>query len=180
MSWHRLTWVTVAMATMYKSRRGDCSLSSISKGSKVRASPWLHEWKDTVMKANLKESSHSPSWEHTVWEPGADTKSFPEEMSKLTKAHPEKKTKTNSKLAHFSFISNTCPPVLLKSTQLGSSVNWTIYVPRIDIIVKNYTNFKFHSLAHLDIKHPKTGWMYVGKHRETLVGDQIPVGNLLE
>ena len=33
-------------------------------------------------------------------------------------------------------------------------------------------------LAYLDIKDSKTRWMDIGEHRETLVSDQIPVGNL--
>ena len=40
---------------------------------------------------------------------------------------------------------------------------------------------KFHFLglhAYLDIKNPKTRWMDIGEHRETLISDQIPVGNL--
>lgn len=116
------TWVTVAMATMYKSRRGDWSLSSISRGAKVRASPWLQEGEgeDSLMKANLKRKStdYSPSWEHTVWEPRSHTKSFPEELYHHHLAGIDFHMYT-----HFSLISNTCPPVLLKSTQLGSSVN---------------------------------------------------------
>ena len=78
-------------------------------------------------------------------------------------------------LTHFSFISNTCPPVLLKSTQLGSSVN---YVK--DQIVTNKKH-KLHFLGllgYLDIKNPKTRWMDIVEHREALVSDQIPVGNL--
>ena len=33
-------------------------------------------------------------------------------------------------------------------------------------------------LVYLDIKDPKTRWMYISKRRETFVGDQIPVSNL--
>ena len=166
------------MATMYKSRRGDWSLSSISRGSKVRASPWLRAWRKGLSHGNPIRRKYYIIYYRQLT-------SLRKYSLRAMIGHQKfswGEVKKNQ--LKFNQIKDCFHSLQLYLKHMSSSVTEEHTVRIICKLCKKIRLSRIKQtsllclLAYLDIKDSKTRWMDIIEHRETLVSDQIPVGNL--